>query len=160
MNNVFIAFGGNIGNVKENFNKAIELLRERNIILQKFSKIYKSEPYGYKEQNYFYNAVGLFITDLDENQILNKLFEIENIFGRKRIIKNGPREIDLDIIFFNDKIINNKDLIIPHPEYHKRNFVVFPLCDINPDFEDPEKKIKIKEIKEKYKFEGEIFIDE
>ncbi|WDC83694.1 2-amino-4-hydroxy-6-hydroxymethyldihydropteridine diphosphokinase [Caloramator sp. mosi_1] len=137
MNRVFIAFGSNIGDRYETVSKAFELIEKNDMKIIKKSEIYETEPYGYKEQPPFINGVILVETELTCRETLERLLDIEKKLGRERIIRWGPRTIDLDIIFFNDDIYSEEDLKVPHPDMHNREFVLKPLCDIDPDYVHP-----------------------
>lgn len=146
MHKVFIALGSNLGDKKDNINEAIKRINDKGIKILKVSSIIETEPYGYKDQDKFLNAVCLVETDLSPHELLNVLLEIEREMGRVRTIKWGPRVIDLDIIFYDDLIINEANLIIPHPDAHNRTFVMGPLSEIEPDFIHPVLNKTVKEI--------------
>ncbi|MFN3699409.1 MAG: 2-amino-4-hydroxy-6-hydroxymethyldihydropteridine diphosphokinase [Dictyoglomus sp.] len=146
MHKVFIGLGSNLGDKRRNINTALEKLREKGISILKISSIIETEPYGYKEQDKFLNAVCLVETDFSPHQLLKVLLDIEREMGRVRTIKWGPRIIDLDIIFYDDLIIQEENLVIPHPDAHNRIFVMGPLLEIAPDFVHPVLKKTIKEI--------------
>lgn len=146
MHKVFIGLGSNLGDKRRNINTALEKLREKGISILKISSIIETEPYGYKEQDKFLNAVCLVETDFSPHQLLKVLLDIEREMGRVRTIKWGPRNIDLDIIFYDDLIIQEENLVIPHPDAHNRIFVMGPLLEIAPDFVHPVLKKTIKEI--------------
>nr|WP_262370095.1 2-amino-4-hydroxy-6-hydroxymethyldihydropteridine diphosphokinase [Dictyoglomus thermophilum] len=112
----------------------------------KKSSIIETEPYGFKEQGKFLNGVILIETDLDPFDLLNLLLNIEKEMGRERKIRWGPRNIDLDIIFYDDLVINTDNLKIPHPDAHNRTFVMGPLSEIDPDFVHPVLNKKVKDI--------------
>lgn len=133
---VFIGIGSNLGNKEENIRKAIELTKEKCKIL-KISSLYETEPVGYKEQDWFLNCAVEIVTELNPHELLKFLLLIEKILGRIRTIKNSPRTIDLDILFYGDKIINENNLIVPHPRLHERLFVLEPLKEICPHFIHP-----------------------
>lgn len=147
MNRVFIAFGSNIGDRYETVKRAFELIEENGMKIIKKSNIYETEPYGYKDQPPFINGVILVETELTCREVLERLLQIEKQLGRERIIRWGPRTIDLDIIFYNGEIYNEEDLKVPHPDMQNREFVLKPLCDIEPDFVHP---ILNKSVKEMY----------
>lgn len=130
-NIVYIALGSNLGNREKYLEKTIKKISEFAQITKK-SSIYETKPVGYKDQGDFLNMVIEITTQLRPYELLKKLQKIETSLKRKREIKNGPRTIDLDIIFYNYEIINEKNLKIPHPEMHKRNFVLNPLVEIAP----------------------------
>lgn len=146
MNRVYVAFGTNIGDKNKNIEKAIEMMKDRGLKVIKMSQIYKTEPYGYTEQPEFLNGVLEVLTDLDAVNVLKILLEIEKDMGRVREFKWGPRIIDLDILFFNDEIIDEKDLKVPHPDMQNREFVLKPLCDIAPNFIHPVLKKSVKDM--------------
>ncbi|MCX7950361.1 MAG: 2-amino-4-hydroxy-6-hydroxymethyldihydropteridine diphosphokinase [Clostridiales bacterium] len=137
MNKVYIAFGSNIGDRYEIVKKALELIEKNDMKIIKKSKIYETEPYGYLEQPPFINGAILVETELSCRDVLKKLLDIEKQLGRERIIRWGPRTIDLDIIFYNNEIYDEEDLKVPHPDMHNRDFVLKPICDINPNFIHP-----------------------
>ncbi|PMQ01745.1 MAG: 2-amino-4-hydroxy-6-hydroxymethyldihydropteridine diphosphokinase [Dictyoglomus sp. NZ13-RE01] len=144
----FIALGSNLGDREKNIKIALEKIQNAGVKILKISRIIETEPYGYLDQGKFLNAVCMVETNLSPRELLELLLGIEKEMGRVRKIKWGPRNIDLDIIFYEDYIINEEDLIIPHPDAHNRAFVIDPLCEIAPDFVHPVIKKKIREIKE------------
>lgn len=144
-NKVFIALGSNIGNLEENLNIALEKLAKFAEI-KKVSSFYKTKPQGFLEQADFLNGVCLINTDLSPQDLLKKLKEIEKEMGRKKTFKDGPRLIDLDIIYYNDIILNTPDLTIPHPRAHTRLFVMQGLLEIAPKHLHPILKITTEKI--------------
>lgn len=148
MEKVYLALGGNLGNVNDIFNKAIKEI-ENNIgtIISKSSR-YETAPWGNKSQDNFLNQVILVESNQAPQSILQKLLELENKMGRFRNIndQNAPRTLDIDILFYGNKIINEGNLVIPHPRLHLRNFVLIPLLEIIPDFIHPLLKKSIREL--------------
>ena len=144
-NKVFIALGSNIGNLEENLNTALEKLAKFAEI-KKVSSFYMTKPQGFLEQADFLNGVCLINTDLSPKDLLKKLKEIEKEMGRKKTFKDGPRLIDLDIIYYNDIILNTPDLTIPHPRAHTRLFVMQGLFEIAPKYLHPILKITTEKI--------------
>jgi 2-amino-4-hydroxy-6-hydroxymethyldihydropteridine diphosphokinase len=143
----YIGIGSNIGNKIENCKKAIELLKENpQIKVTKISDFYEAEPIGYKEQEWFVNCAVEIETDLNPHELLLLCQKIESKLGRERKIKYGPRIIDLDILLYNNDIIDTTELKIPHSEMHKRKFVLKPLLDIAPDAVHPVLKRTIAEL--------------
>lgn len=135
---VFLGIGANLGDRLENFKKALELLKKNPAVtLQKISSIFETEPIGLKDQPLFLNAVLQIETDLAPKELLNFTQSIENQLGRVCEITGGPRPIDLDIIFYEDLIISEDDLVIPHPLMVERAFVLVPLEELAPDFIHP-----------------------
>ena len=130
-NTVVVGVGGNEGEVKRRFVKLYRtFLDDKRFGIVETSSIFKNPPFGYLEQPDFYNAVMVLQTSLSAKMTLKILLHVEHIFGRKRIFKNGPRTLDLDIIFFNNQTIKQKDLIIPHPKWEERLSVKVPLSEL------------------------------
>jgi len=143
---VFIAIGSNLGDRMKNIEVALKKMEDYGLRIIKKSSIIETEPYGFKEQGKFLNGVILIETDLDPFDLLNLLLNIEKEMGRERKIRWGPRNIDLDIIFYDDLVINTDNLKIPHPDAHNRTFVMGPLSEIDPDFVHPVLNKKVKDI--------------
>ena len=101
------------------------------------SKVYETDPVGGPPQEKYLNAVWKIETAIPAAELLQKLLAIENEMGRVRREKNGPRPIDLDILFYGSEIIRELGLQAPHPRLHEREFVLKPLCDLAPDFVHP-----------------------
>ena len=136
MHTIFLGLGSNVGGKKKNLEKAIEKLREK-ISEIKTSKFYKTEPWGYKNQEEFLNAAVMGNTSLSPIEVLEFVKDIEKNVGRIERFKWGPREIDIDILFYDDLVYKDADLEIPHPGLHERDFVLKPLMDLDPDFIHP-----------------------
>ncbi|MBI2541443.1 2-amino-4-hydroxy-6-hydroxymethyldihydropteridine diphosphokinase [Candidatus Woesearchaeota archaeon] len=145
MTDVFVGIGSNIGHKEENIRKAVDLIKEKCKILKK-SSLYETEPVGYREQDWFLNCAIEIETKLEPLELLEFLQSIEKKMGRIKKIKNGPRIIDMDILFYDNLFINEKNLIIPHPRLHERLFVLEPLKEIAPYFVHPVLNRKIKEL--------------
>ena len=143
--NYYIALGTNVGNYINNFSHAIVELKKIGQVI-KMANIYKSKPYGYLKQNFFYNSMVHLKSELLPTELMNKIQLIEKKLKKNKRIINGPRKIDLDIIFCGYKIFNNRKLSIPHPRVSERDFVLFPLQDIAPNFRDPVSKMTVKEL--------------
>ena len=134
----YISIGSNMGNKKENLEKAIsELSQVKDTFVTKKSEIIETEPFGYKEQDDFLNACVGIKTLLPARELLKELLAIEKRMGRERKIKWGPWIIDLDIIFYGKEVIEEEDLIVPHPYMEYREFVLKPLEEIIPNFVHP-----------------------
>ena len=128
-----LSMGTNIGDRKQNIEKAIESINSipyTDVI--KCSKIYETEPVGYPRQDDFYNVILLVNSEFEPHEMLGLCLGIEAGFGRKRGIKNGPRILDIDVIFAENEKIDTKNLEIPHPRYNERRFVLEPMLDIFP----------------------------
>jgi len=123
-----IGIGGNIGDVKRRFEHLfVQLQRDVNVELLETSLILKNPPFGYVTQDDFFNSIMIIKTNMKAEVFLAYLLRLEKKFARKRSFANAPRTLDLDIIFFDNKIINTKKLTIPHPAWSQRESVVIPL---------------------------------
>ena len=131
MNKAFIALGTNIEPRNDYLEQALQLLsKEDNVQIMKMSSIYQTPPIGYTDQADFLNMVVEINTWLTSEKLLDKCQEIENELGRKRIIRFGPRTIDLDILLYNEENVETMRLTIPHPRMVERGFVLIPLNEI------------------------------
>ena len=133
MTEVYIGFGSNLGNRKDNINTALSLLGQlKEVDIVKVSSIIETDPLGGPKQGKFLNGVVKVMTAFSPDELLSALQLIENQLGRKREVQFGPRTIDLDILLYGDKIINSSKLKIPHPHMFEREFVMGPLREIAP----------------------------
>ena len=131
-NKVTIGIGGNIGDIKRRFEHLFFVFKkEKRVAIEATSLILKNPPFGYKHQDDFLNSIIVLKTDLTPSACLEYLLRIEKKFGRKRSFRDAPRTLDLDIIFYNNRIINTKKLQIPHPSWFKRESVVIPLASMH-----------------------------
>jgi len=138
MSKVYIGLGSNIGDKSENIKQALKLIDQSDHIkIKKVSSLYETEPVGYEDQEWFINATAEIETDLSPEKLLDIFKNIEKIMGREDHIRWGPREIDIDILFYDQMILNTPNLIIPHPRLHERAFVLVPLAEIAGDFVHP-----------------------
>lgn len=129
----FIALGSNMGDKKKYLDDAVKALDELDgCRIVTVADYIETEPYGGVEQDDFLNSVLLMETRLEPDILLEKLHEIEALADRKRTIRWGPRTLDLDIIFYDDVLLHTQTLTLPHPEMHKRSFVLDPLVQIAP----------------------------
>ncbi|HEY5563150.1 MAG TPA: 2-amino-4-hydroxy-6-hydroxymethyldihydropteridine diphosphokinase [Clostridiaceae bacterium] len=128
----YISLGSNLGDKESYINKALQSLNTPSITLLKVSSKYDTKPVGYLDQDNFLNLIAKIETILTPRELLNDLLKIENALGRVRTVKWGPRTIDLDIILFDNIIVQEEDLFIPHPRMAERLFVLTPLNEIAP----------------------------
>ena len=142
---VFIALGTNLGNRLANLQAAIQSMPPEVIVLAE-SHIYETPPWGYKDQPAFLNMVIKAETELEPEQLLQYLKELETELGREQSFHWGPRLIDLDILFYDDLVLDSPPLIIPHPRLHERAFVLVPLMDIAPELIHPVIKKSVSEL--------------
>jgi len=123
--------GSNKGDKLKNLRAAVDSINNQDkTAVEKVSSLYETKPYGVKEQENFYNAAAKIKTDFDLVELFYFLKSIEMDLGRIKKEKWGPREIDLDILFYNDNIYHDEVLDVPHSEIEKRDFVLVPLCEI------------------------------
>jgi len=133
---IYIALGTNLGDREANLRTARESLPPEVRVVQE-SSIYITEPWGYLEQPEFLNQVIEVETLLHPLPLLHRLKKIEIQMGREETLRNGPRLIDLDLLFYGGEVIKGEILQVPHPRLHKRAFVLVPLNEIAPDFLHP-----------------------
>ena len=143
-----IALGSNLGNSIYNLGCAIKELRKFGYI-SKIADVYISEPYGYKYQDNFYNTAVLLKTNKQPLELINIISQIEKKLKKNKRIINGPRNIDIDIIFYGKNKYFFSNLIIPHPRAKDRDFVLLPILDINPFIQHPTEKKSIKTLSTK-----------
>lgn len=128
----YIGLGSNIGNKEENLNRAIESMNNGMCRVVKVSDKYSTKPVGYTEQDDFLNCAAEVKTLYNPEELVMFLLDIEKELKRERIIKWGPRTIDLDVLLYDDIITSDEKIIIPHPRMHERLFVLKPLSEIAP----------------------------
>ena len=131
----YIAIGSNIGNWKSNFNLVLKLMNKFGHV-EKVSRVYFTKPFGITNQKYFHNAAFLFTTNLYFNELFIKMCFVEKQIKKNKIVTNGPRKIDLDLIQFENLKIKNHLISIPHTSSYLRDFVIQPILDLNPNFRD------------------------
>ncbi|MCL4273475.1 MAG: 2-amino-4-hydroxy-6-hydroxymethyldihydropteridine diphosphokinase [Anaerolineales bacterium] len=133
---VYIALGSNMGSRLANLKNAISNLAPQMTVKKK-SPVYETPPWGYANQPAFLNQVVMAETYLEADALLGHLKRLETALGREPSFQNGPRLIDMDILFYDDLILDSEPLSIPHPRLHQRAFVLVPLNDIAPDLVHP-----------------------
>jgi len=142
---IYLALGSNLGDRLENLKQAIAALPPQMEVKAK-SSVYETPPWGYEDQPKFLNQVIKAKTYLDPEPLLKHLKRLEVALGRQQSFPNGPRLIDMDIIFYDDLVLNSPSLVIPHPRLHERGFVLLPLMDISPDLVHPINKKSVREM--------------
>lgn len=146
-NKVYIAAGSNLGDKEETLKEAIDKIDKRkDCVVTKVSNFYTTDPVGYEDQDQFVNCVFEINTLQTPSELMNTLLEVEKDFKRERIIRWGPRTLDLDIIFYDDIISYDEHILIPHPRAHERQFVMKPMCDINPYYVHPIYRKRVMDI--------------
>ena len=142
---VYLGLGSNLGDRKQNLVQALELISQR-VTVELLSSIYETEPVGYEQQPLFLNVVCRVLTKLNPEQLLVLAKGIEAKLGRVPSFPNAPRPIDIDILFYNNRIISTRNLTIPHPRLIERAFVLVPLVEIAPELIHPVNGKTVKEL--------------
>jgi 2-amino-4-hydroxy-6-hydroxymethyldihydropteridine diphosphokinase len=137
MNKVFLLIGGNMGDRLQNLHRAIALLSATCGPVIQQSAVYETAAWGKTDQPAFLNQALLLTTALTPHGLITTILSVEEKMGRQRMEKNGPRVIDIDIIFYNDVVMHEPHLTIPHPQLQNRRFVLVPLSEIAPDLVHP-----------------------
>ena len=137
MKKAYILMGGNVGDVRTSLDQAIKMLNKECGIVVKQSSLYETAPWGKADQQNFLNQALLLETTLEAAHLMDHILQIEERLGRQRVEKYGPRIIDIDILLFNNSVIRQPRLTIPHPALHLRRFALVPLVEIAPDLVHP-----------------------
>ena len=138
MKTAFLALGSNIGDREANLRDAVTRLESHEIHLLRRSSLYETAPQELLDQPWFLNAVVQVETSLFPMQLLARVREIERQMGRRRVTPKGPRNIDIDILFYGRTVIATAELEVPHPRIAQRRFVLEPLAEIAPEFRHPQ----------------------
>ena len=150
---VYLALGTNLGDRLTNLKQAIAALTPQVEVKAK-SQVYETPPWGYEDQPKFLNQVIKATTYLEPEPLLKHLKRLEVALGRKVSIPNGPRLIDMDILFYDDLTMDKPSLVIPHPRLHERAFVLLPLMDLAPDLVHPVRRQSVREMAASCSAEG------
>ena len=137
MNKTYLLLGSNMGNSKASLSKALVQIEKLIGKITRQSGLYSTAAWGNTKQPDFLNQVIIVETELSAPQTMATILNIEKKMGRIRTIKNAPRVIDIDILFFNKEMINQTELVIPHPEIQNRRFVLVPLNQLSPNLKHP-----------------------
>tara|TARA_B100001093_G_C26850251_1_gene1024809 strand:+ start:3701 stop:4195 length:495 start_codon:yes stop_codon:yes gene_type:complete len=147
---IYLSLGSNLnskyGGRIESIKKTINLLKENNFKIVKVSKLYETPSYPNKNYPKFINIIIMVKYKNNLNTLFKKIKEIEKKMGRLSKKKNFPRTCDIDVIDFNGVILNSAKIVLPHPKAHKRNFVLYPLKDVNSNWKHPVKNLKINKL--------------
>ncbi len=146
MNEAYLLTGGNMGNVKQTLEKANELISKNIGTIVCRSSLYRTAAWGITSQDDFLNQVLKVETTLEAPELMERILDVEHQLGRQRTEKYGPRTIDIDILFYNDAVIDIDNLEIPHPRMQYRKFVLEPLNEIAPGMVHPVLKKTVQEL--------------
>lgn len=158
MTTVYLALGSNIGNPCKQIKTAVDLLGE---VLDglKQAPVYRSKAVGFRRQPDFLNTAVSGRTGLEPEDLLDRLKAIEAQVGRTSTFRNGPREIDIDLVMYGDRVMETPKLSLPHPRFRERDFVLRPLKDLNPELLDPVSHSSIEQLLAELKPEQRSIID-
>ena len=158
---VYLCLGSNVGDRFNTIQSAVNLfsLSDSTSIIRT-SALYETEPWGYKDQEWFLNVIIEIKTSLTPEELLSKCQEIENLLGRDRTheVRWAQRSIDIDIIFYDKLILNTEKLTIPHKHMHKRAFVLVPLLELIPDFVHPVSNKPVTELYDELDDVEDVFL--
>lgn len=150
---VYLALGTNLGDRPANLKQAIAALTPQMEVKAR-SGVYETAPWGVEDQPKFLNQVVKVNTYLDPEPLLKHLKRLEVALGRKESFPNGPRLIDMDILFYDDLVVDKPSIVIPHPRLQERGFVLLPLMEIAPNLVHPVNKKSVREMAELCNTEG------
>jgi len=143
---IYLGLGSNLGDRAANLEQAVAALAAAGVRTVKRSSLYATEPLGFGPQNWFLNCVVEGSTELMPRQLLRATQQVERDLGRRRLVRNGPRVVDIDILFYGANVVSMSDLEIPHPRIAERRFVLIPLREIAQSLRHPTLRCTIAEL--------------
>jgi 2-amino-4-hydroxy-6-hydroxymethyldihydropteridine diphosphokinase len=143
---VYLGLGSNVGDREQMLQSAIDHLHSPDLRIVRLSSVYETEPQPRRNQRWFLNMAVEAETDLFPRQLLARIGKIEQKLGRRRMAVNGPRTIDIDILFYGNSVVETAALTIPHPRFSERRFVLAPMADLAPELRDPVSRRAIREL--------------
>ena len=145
LSEAYIGLGSNLGDSAQNLRSALHMMEEFAVDVRP-SPLYKTAPQGFRSQPPFYNAVCRVTTRLTPFELMDRLLSIEAAIGRRRVFRNAPRVLDMDILTFSRLVLKSPPLVLPHPRMAERKFVLRPLADIAPNLKHPVTGISVSEM--------------
>ena len=146
MKTVYLGLGSNVGDREQTLQTAINRLNSPDLRVKRASSVYETEPQGRRNQRWFLNLVVEAQTDLFPRQLLGRIAKLEQQLGRRRMLANGPRTIDIDILFYGNFVVKTPELNIPHPRFAERRFVLAPMVELAPELRDPNSRRTMREL--------------
>ncbi len=146
MKRVFLSLGSNLGSPLENVRKALAALPAKGIEVQRVSSFYRTEPVDFRRQPWFVNCVAEVATDLMPLQLLKALQSLERQLGRRKVVDKGPRTIDIDILLYENAVVQSRNLNIPHERLGHRKFVLVPLGELAANLRHPVTQHTVQEM--------------
>lgn len=143
---VYLGLGSNLGDRERMLEAALGALAAHGLRIRRVSPVYETEPQDLKEQDWFLNLVAEAETDLFPLQLLRRIGKIERQLGRTRTVAKGPRTIDIDILLYDNAVMETPQLTVPHPRLAARRFVLAPLADLAPDLRHPVSRRTVREL--------------
>jgi 2-amino-4-hydroxy-6-hydroxymethyldihydropteridine diphosphokinase len=143
---VYLGLGSNLGDRAANLGQAMAGLAAAAVEIVRRSSLFATEPVGFRPQNWFLNCVVEAATELMPRQLLHATQQVERDLGRQKLVRNGPRTVDIDILLYGANVVSMPDLEIPHPRIAERRFVLVPLREIAPGLRHPTLRRSIAEL--------------
>jgi 2-amino-4-hydroxy-6-hydroxymethyldihydropteridine diphosphokinase len=153
---IYLGRGSNIGDREAQLRSAVKALEARDVTARRSASLYATEPRDFEDQPWFLNTVFEVRTLLEPTALLERCLEIEREAGRVRDQSKGPRPIDIDILLYKDRLIDEPNLVVPHPRYRDRRFVLIPLVELAPDLADPASGLTMKQLLDLCPDDGEV----
>lgn len=153
---IYLGFGSNIGDREAQLRAALIELEQSEVTVRRSASLYATEPRDFAEQPWFLNTVIEVRTLLEPEALLEQCLQIEKKAGRVRDQSKGPRPIDIDILLYRDRLIDQPNLIVPHPRYRERRFVLVPLAELAPDLSDPVCGLTMQQLLDMCPDDGEV----